>query len=141
MALASAFVGLARHVGLDARYIDASSRVHETRYGEDGTTVNFGHVTAMVMTGQEKIGLDFEQVGPFTWYRVLDDLEALAHFYNNRGYEAVDGRKTVEQLIDEFAAREKLTFFESRALLGQYFQTLVRRGVIVATLPSRTSIA
>ncbi|MBL0277522.1 MAG: tetratricopeptide repeat protein [Anaeromyxobacter sp.] len=90
VALASVFIGLARHVGLDARYIDASSRVHETRYGEDGTTVNFGHVTAMVMTGQEKIGLDFEQVGPFTWYRVLDDLEALAHFYNNRGYERVD---------------------------------------------------
>ena len=43
--------------------------------------------------------------------------------------------KTFEQLIDEFAAREKLTFFESRALLGQYFQTLVRRGVVVATLP------
>lgn len=50
-------------------------------------------------------------------------------------YEAVDGQKTFEQLIDEFAAREKLTFFESRALLGQYFQTLVRRGVVVATLP------
>jgi hypothetical protein len=50
-------------------------------------------------------------------------------------YEAVDGRKTFEQLIDEFSAREKLTFFESRALLGQYFQTLTRRGVIVATLP------
>ena len=52
-----------------------------------------------------------------------------------RVYEAVDGVKTFEQLIDEFAAREKLTFFESRALLGQYFQMLVRRGVVVATLP------
>ncbi len=50
-------------------------------------------------------------------------------------YESVDGKKTFEQIIDEFAAREKLTFFESRALLGQYFQTLTRRGVIVATLP------
>ena len=50
-------------------------------------------------------------------------------------YESVDGKKTFEQIIDEFAAREKLTFLESRALLGQYFQTLTRRGVIVATLP------
>lgn len=50
-------------------------------------------------------------------------------------YEAVDGRKSFEQLIDEFSEKQKLTFFESRALLGQYFQTLVRRGVIVATLP------
>ena len=50
-------------------------------------------------------------------------------------YEAVDGKKSFEQLIDEFSEKQKLTFFESRALLGQYFQTLVRRGVIVATLP------
>ncbi len=50
-------------------------------------------------------------------------------------YEAVDGKKTFEDIIDEFAARDKLTFFESRALLGQYFQTLTRSGVIVATLP------
>ena len=55
--------------------------------------------------------------------------------FGRQVYESVDGQKNFEQLIDEFAAREKLTFFESRALLGQYFQTLVRRGVIVATLP------
>ncbi len=90
VALASIFIGLARHVGLDARYIDASSRVHETRYGDDGSTVNSGHISAMVFTGNEKIGLDFEKLGPFAWYRVLDDLEALAHFHNNRGYELVE---------------------------------------------------
>ena len=52
-------------------------------------------------------------------------------------YESVDGRKTFEQLIDEFSASQKLTFFESRALLGKYFQDLTKRGVIVATLPQQ----
>lgn len=91
--LASVFVGLARAVGLDARYVDASSRMSETRYGEDGSTVNFGHVTALVDTGHQRISLDFAQLGPVAWYAVLDDLEALAHYYNNRGYELVDAAR------------------------------------------------
>lgn len=52
-----------------------------------------------------------------------------------RIYTSIDGKKTFEQIIDEFAEREKLSFFESRTLLGQYFQTLSRRGIIVASLP------
>ena len=52
-----------------------------------------------------------------------------------RIYTSIDGKKTFEQIIDEFAERDKLSFFESRTLLGQYFQTLSRRGIIVASLP------
>jgi tetratricopeptide (TPR) repeat protein len=89
LALASAFVGLARAAGLQAFYIDASTRVHETRYQGD-ITVNSGHVTAMVRAEGEQIGLDFGQMGPFRWYRVLDDLEALANYYNNRGFEILE---------------------------------------------------
>ena len=52
-------------------------------------------------------------------------------------YRAIDGRKNFEQLIDEFATKEKITFFESRALLGAYFQTLTGNGIIAATMPKR----
>ncbi len=90
LALASAFVGLARAAGLHAYYMDASVRVHETRVGEDGLAVNEGHVTAMVESGGTRFGLDFAQLGQIQWYRVLDDMEALAHFYNNRGFELVE---------------------------------------------------
>ena len=90
VALASIFIGLARAVGLDARFVDASSRVNETRYGDDGTTVNFGHVSALVDTGNDRISLDFARMGPMRWYRQLDDLEALAHYYNNRGFEVLE---------------------------------------------------
>lgn len=48
-----------------------------------------------------------------------------------RVYRAIDGKKTFEQLCDEFAAREKLTFFEARALLGQYLQMLTQKGLVV----------
>jgi len=46
-------------------------------------------------------------------------------------YESIDGHKNFEALVDEFAARHKLTFFESRALLMQYMRTLMSRGLIV----------
>ena len=50
-------------------------------------------------------------------------------------YESIDGKKNLETLADEFAAREKLTFFEARALVGQYLQTLTKKGLVVATMP------
>jgi Flp pilus assembly protein TadD len=100
VALASVFIGLARAVGLDARYVDASGRVNETRRGDDGSTVHFGHVSAMVNTGNERISLDFARLGPYLWYTPLDDLEAVAHFYNNRGYELVDRAREASQSPD-----------------------------------------
>lgn len=89
LALASTFIGLARAAGLDARFIDASIRFRETSHSEDGMTVTSGHVTAMVVAEDQNFGLDFGRMGPIVWYRVLDDVEAVAHFYNNRGWEAV----------------------------------------------------
>ena len=50
-------------------------------------------------------------------------------------YEEIDGQRDFEELIDRFAERHKLTFLESRALLAQYLQILVRRGLVVATMP------
>ena len=51
-----------------------------------------------------------------------------------RVYNMIDGRKTYGELVDEFAAAEKLTFFEARALLGQFLQHLSRRGLVVAAM-------
>ena len=50
-------------------------------------------------------------------------------------YEDIDGHSDFESLIDRFAARHRLTFLESRALLAQYLQILTRRGIVVATMP------
>jgi tetratricopeptide (TPR) repeat protein len=100
LALASVFVGLARAVGLEAYYMDASTRVNEVTHAEDGMTVSAGHVTAMVVTGNGNVGLDFARLGPVVWYRTLDDVEALAHFYNNRGYERIDQARASAAPVD-----------------------------------------
>jgi len=139
VALASVFIGLARSVGLDARFVDASSRIHERRYGEDGSAVHFGHVTAMVDTGDERIGLDFARIGPFRWYQVLDDLEAVAHFHNNRGYELVDQAREAGQPPDwaeaarrfELAVAIKPGFARAWNNLGVAASHLERRAVAV----------
>jgi tetratricopeptide (TPR) repeat protein len=103
-ALASLFIGLARAVGLTAYYIDASTRVHETRYGDDGMTVNAGHITALVENGVDMIGLDFERLGRIRWYRIIDDVEALAHLYNNRGFDLIDDARERSLPVDWAAA-------------------------------------
>ena len=50
-------------------------------------------------------------------------------------YDSIDGVKSFERLVDEFAARHALTFFESRALLMNYVQMLMKRGMIVIGVP------
>jgi len=91
LALSSAFIAIARAAGLDAFYVDGSVRIHENRYEDNhGLTIDVGHVSVMIKTADEAIGLDFAKLGRVRWYRVISDLEALAHFYNNRGFELID---------------------------------------------------
>lgn len=49
-------------------------------------------------------------------------------------YDSIDGRKTFETLIDEFAAQHDLTFFESRAMMTSYTQMLMKRGLIAVAV-------
>jgi tetratricopeptide (TPR) repeat protein len=104
LALASAFIGLARAAGLEANYIDASVRIHETQYLGEETAVNLGHITAAVKIGQERFALDFEGMGKVTWYRVIDDAEAVAHLFNNRGYALLDEAQASGRAPDWAAA-------------------------------------
>lgn len=50
-------------------------------------------------------------------------------------YESVDGRRSFVELIEDFQQQHHLTFFEARALLMQYMQTLMERGLIVMGIP------
>lgn len=106
LAVASVFVGLARSVGLKAFYIDASTRIHETRYTEHGMTVNVGHVTGLVQTRDRDIALDIEHLGRIRWYRIIDDVEAVAHFYNNRGFDIIEDTQASGSVLD-WAAVER----------------------------------
>ncbi len=104
MALASVFIGLARAAGLEAHYMDASIRIHETRDAGDNLTVSAGHITAVVKTEEGNVGLDFGRLGAIQWYRVLDDVEALAHFYTNRGFDGLERSEERGAAVDWAAA-------------------------------------
>lgn len=46
-------------------------------------------------------------------------------------YARIDGRKTFEQLTDDFAHEHQLDFLESRALLMAHILNLMRAGLVV----------
>lgn len=116
--LASIFIGLARAVGLRAEYMDASHRVHDTREVAGGITLRSGHVTAAADLGGDRVGLDFARLGPILRYRLMDDVEAVAHFHNNRGWDGIDRALTAGTPVDWEAA---LSEFEAAVLLEPGF--------------------
>jgi len=89
LSMTSLFVGLARGIGLDAYYVDASDRVNEIGR-EDELIVDNGHIAATVRTDRGWSLVDFTgELSEYRTFRVIDDVEALAHYYNNRGYESI----------------------------------------------------
>ena len=46
-------------------------------------------------------------------------------------YQAIDGKKTFEKLVDAFALEHKLDFLESRALLMAHIRNLMWAGLVV----------
>lgn len=49
-----------------------------------------------------------------------------------------DGRRTVEAIVDAFAAAHRLTFHESRTAVSAYLASLVQRGALAMELPPET---
>ena len=108
LALASVFIGLARALGLNAVYVDASARVSDLSQPTPGLVVNMGHITGMIQLDQRRWYLDFDQtLGGSPSLRVIDDLEAVAHFYNNRGFERIELAVADQKPVDwDEAARD-----------------------------------
>jgi len=49
-------------------------------------------------------------------------------------WELCDGGRTVEEIVDEFARRHRLTFHEARVAVTGYLSQLVRRGVLAMAI-------
>ena len=86
LAYSNLFVGMARHVGLEAVYVDVVSIERQTREAE--IIVNNGHVTAGIKQGPEVMVIDFTKTPEreYIGFKVIDDLEAIANYYNNQGF-------------------------------------------------------
>jgi hypothetical protein len=86
LAYSNLFVGMARHVGLEAVYVDVVSVEEQTR--EADVIVNNGHITAGIKRGADVLVIDFTRTPErqYIGFKVIDDLEAIANYYNNQGF-------------------------------------------------------
>jgi tetratricopeptide (TPR) repeat protein len=86
LSLSSVVVGAARTLGLRAYYVDVEGV--PMRYRAQRFSISAGHIAALVHTERGNVIVDtFPRSSAEMRYRRLDDLQALAHFYNNRAYE------------------------------------------------------
>ncbi len=86
LAYSNLFVGMARHVGLEGVYVDVTSIERQTKEAE--VIVNNGHVTAGIKRGPDVMVIDFTRTPEreYIGFKVIDDLEAIANYYNNQGF-------------------------------------------------------
>lgn len=87
LAYSNLFVGMARAVGVDAVYADVKFTERITREAE--IIVNSTHITAAVRQPNGKtVLIDFTRSPErqYIGFEAIDDLEAIANFYNNQGF-------------------------------------------------------
>ena len=86
LAYSNLFVGMAREVGLEAVYVDVTMIEKISREAE--VIVNNGHITAGYKHGSQTRIVDFTRTPEreYIGYKVIDDLEAIANYYNNQGF-------------------------------------------------------
>ena len=88
LGLSSVLVGLARQVGLDAYYVDASQ--FPERREERDVEVVAGHIGVGITTSRGILYVDFAgEMNRRSYFVRIDDLRAAAHFQNNLGYELI----------------------------------------------------
>jgi tetratricopeptide (TPR) repeat protein len=98
LAYTNLFVGMARAVGVDAVYADVKFTERLTREAE--IVVKSTHITAAVTLASGPTLIDFTSnpERKYTAFRAIDDLEAIANFYNNQGF--LYGYFTEKQDVD-----------------------------------------
>jgi hypothetical protein len=94
LALSSTLIGIARRLGFRAWYLEVI--VAEPRWRTDGDlAVQADHVAVVIDSGTRRLYVDFSgELGRARRIRTIDDLDALAHYYNNRGYELLHRAET-----------------------------------------------
>ena len=111
LAYSNLFVGMAREVGLEAVYVDVTSIERHAREAE--VIVNNGHVTAGIMEGPNVIIIDFTRTPEreYVGFKVIDDLEAIANYYNNQGFLYGYFTETEEHELDFDPLKKELEMY------------------------------
>lgn len=83
------FVGVAREVNLNPFYVEVQD--YQRWNYQDGVVVSRGHIVAGMYIDGNLATFDFLPYRPKSYrdFKPIDDLTAMAHFYNNLGAEAL----------------------------------------------------
>ncbi|MEL7372306.1 MAG: hypothetical protein AAFN74_25500 [Myxococcota bacterium] len=99
LSLSAVLIGLARGLGIEAYYVDASNIASDKR--KDGeVTVHSGHIAVLLVYRRNKAFVDFAgEITDGTHSRRLEDAEIVAHYYNNRGYELIHNAQVEKRAV------------------------------------------
>jgi len=77
-------------------------------------------------------------VPPLSWIvPYAPERETTLDALGQRLWQCCDGRATVEEIVDRFAAEHGLTFHEARAAVTAYLRQLIQRGVLAIVMQDR----
>lgn len=119
LALASTLIGIARGLGMRASYLEVE--IDEPSWRTEGDlAVQADHIAARIDSGSKRRFVDFSgRLQHALRVRALDDLQALAHYYNNRGYELLNRSGTGEdvwrQVVRDFELATRVDPSNARA--------------------------
>ena len=99
LSLSAVLVGLARGLGIDAHYVDASRASSDTQ--KDGEiTVHSGHIAVVLRYKNANAFIDFAGELPDSTGTIpIADREVVAHYYNNRGYELIHAAQQAKEHV------------------------------------------
>jgi tetratricopeptide (TPR) repeat protein len=98
LGLSSVLIGIARGIGLEAYYIDAT--VEPELREEEEVNVVAGHIAVLVQTDGGGLVVDYAgEVRRFRYFKRIDDLEAMARYHNNLGYEVIHRAQEAKQPV------------------------------------------
>lgn len=103
------------------RAVPHGNRAMETHHRSDGSTL-----VSVPIPRPKYLVPPLSWILPFSPYRRVE-LEPVG----SGVLEMCDGRRTVEAIIEEFAASHKLTFREAQLAVTQFLRQLMHRGMVV----------
>lgn len=142
------FVGLSRYVGLNPFYVEVTD--YQTWNHRQGMVISQGHIVGGLYLNGELKTYDFLPYRPkaYRQFKPIDDLTAVAHFYNNLGAEALLGGDLQEAIHLLGVAHQIAPRFEKalnnlgvcRARSGDYEGALALYRKGLETDPANTMI-
>jgi hypothetical protein len=70
--------------------------------------------------------------GPLSWFASHPSIQRVQlDVIGARVLDRCDGERTIEAVVEGFAADHRLTFREAQLAVGQFLRQLARRGIVV----------